>query len=84
MSVIHLSGSDAKLSFYECALLGQVCCESGVCLVSVENCDYPARVIKYEDSTIQYVIAVCESSIVLNELMANKSWRPSYSLNELM
>ena len=37
--------------------------------MSVENCDYPARAIKCEVLTLHYIIAVCESSIVLNELL---------------
>lgn len=37
MSAIYLYGSDAKLSFYECALLGQISCESVGSFVSVEN-----------------------------------------------
>ena len=69
MSVIHFRGSDTKLSFYKCGLLGQICCESGVCVVSVENYDYSALAIVCGYLTMYYVILVGESFIILNELM---------------
>ena len=53
--------------------------------MSVENCDYPARAIKCEDLIIHYVIAVCESFIVLNESYWKSSLqRESFALSTLI